>query len=148
MKKTIVMLAATVISLSACGQKLKEKDVPSAVTSAFKQKFSDAKDVDWEKENGNYEAEFKAGKIEQSVVFDGTGKIVETEVEIKESELPASVKEYLSQKYSGEKIKEAAKITDANGTVTYEAEVHDKDLIFDSNGNFIKEEVEKDDDKD
>ncbi len=144
----MVMLAASVISLSACGQKLKEKDVPTGVISAFKQQFSDAKDVDWEMENGNYEAEFKSGKTEQSAVFDAVGKVLETEAEIKVNELPASVLEYISNKYKGEKIKEASKITGVAGAVSYEAEVHDKDLIFDSNGKFVKEEVENDDDKD
>jgi hypothetical protein len=148
MKKTVLMLAVAVISLPACGQKLKEKDVPAAVSSAFKHQFSEAKDVDWEKENGNYEAEFKNGKTEQSVVFDASGKLLETEVEIKEDALPAAVREYVTKNYKDQKIKEASKITDADGTVRYEAEIHGKDLLFDSNGNFIKEELEKDSDKD
>lgn len=148
MKQMIVLLAISVISLSASAQKVKEKDVPSAVTSAFKQQFSTAKDVEWEKEEGNYEAEFKTGKIEQSVVFDAAGKILETEVDIKEDALPPQAREYMSKKYSGEKIKEASKITESSGTVKYEAEVRGKDLIFDSNGNFIKEETEKENDKD
>ena len=46
--------------------------------------------------------------------------------------------EYVKKTYKEDEVKEASKITDANGTVTYEAEVKGKDLIFDSNGNFIK----------
>lgn len=41
--------------------------------------------------------------------------------------------------YKGKTIKEGAKITTADGTVNYEAEVDGKDVIFDTNGKFLKE---------
>jgi hypothetical protein len=46
---------------------------------------------------------------------------------------------YLQANYANKKIKESAKITSAAGIITYEAEVEDKDLIFDGNGKFLKE---------
>jgi len=45
----------------------------------------------------------------------------------------------LPKNIRAKKIKEAAKITDAKGVVTYEAEVTGKDLIFDASGKFLKE---------
>jgi hypothetical protein len=36
-------------------------------------------------------------------------------------------------------IENRPKITDAKGSITYEAELKGKDLIFDSKGKFIKE---------
>jgi hypothetical protein len=36
------------------------------------------------------------------------------------------------------KTKEVAKIANANGGVTYEAETNKNDVLFDTNGNFIK----------
>ena len=70
--------------------------------------------------------------------MDASGNILETEVEINMDNLPANAKSYISKNYAGQKIKESAKITDSKGAVTYEAEVNGKDLIFDSNGNFIR----------
>lgn len=140
--------AGVMISLAACAQKMKEADVPSAVRDAFKKAHNDAKEVKWEKEGGNFEAEFEVGEVDQSVVYDASGKLIETEVEIKVDELPAGVKDYVAKNYKDAKIKEATKITDAKGTVTYEAEIKDKDLIFDSNGKFIKEEKDTHEDKD
>lgn len=67
---------------------------------------------------------------------------METEIEIKVDALPANAKEYVSKNYAGQKIKEATKITDNKGVVTYEAEIKGKDLILDSNGNLIKIETE------
>ena len=46
--------------------------------------------------------------------------------------------QYIQKNHSGAKIKEASKITLADGTLHYEAEVNGRDLIFDANGNFIK----------
>lgn len=148
MKKTMLLAAGFMISLAACAQKMKEADVPTAVKDAFKNSHKDAKEVKWKKEGANYEAEFELGKVEQSVVYDASGKLLETEVEIKVDELPSAAKEYITKNYKDAKIKEATKITDAKGTVTYEAEVKEKDLIFDSTGKFIKEEIETNEDKD
>lgn len=51
--------------------------------------------------------------------------------------------------YPAKKIDEAAKIVDASGKVTYEAEVDEADYIFDETGNFISnKEKDKEEDKD
>lgn len=148
MKKSMFMAVGLMISLVAFSQKVKESEVPTVVKDAFKKAYKDAKEVKWEKEDANFEAEFEIGEADQSVVFDATGHVIETEIEIKVDELPSAVKDYVAKNYKDAKIKEATKITDAKGTVGYEAEIKDKDLIFDGNGKFIKEEVDKDDDKD
>ncbi len=148
MKKSMLIAAGLIISLAACGQKLMEADVPAVVKEAFKKSHNDAKEVRWEKEDANYEAEFEIGESDQSVVYDAAGHLIETETEINVKELPPAVKDYVSKNYKDAKIKEASKITDAKGTVTYEAEIKEKDLIFDSKGKFIKEEVQANDDKD
>jgi len=148
MKKTILIVAGSVISLVTCAQKVKDSDIPASVKDAFKNAYKDAKDVKWEKEGANFEAEFEIGETDQSAVYDALGKLIETEVEIKTDELPAAAKDHLSKNYKDVKIKEATRITDANGIVTYEAEIKGKDLIFDNNGKFIKEKTESKKNKD
>lgn len=139
MKKLILMTVAAMITSLTFAQKTQDKNVPVAVKSAFQKQYPDAKEVKWEKENGNYEAEFEIGETDYSVLIDASGNIIETEIEISVDALPANAKEYVSKNHVGQKIKEAAKITDAKGKVTYEAEIKGIDLLFDSNGNFIKE---------
>lgn len=121
-------------------------DVPQAVKAKFTSMFPDVKKVEWGKESNLYEAEFEKNNVETAVMFDANGNYVETHVEIKVSELPASVATYVSQDYNGYKLKEGTKVTAANGTVTYEAEIKKGkksiDLVFDSTGNFLKKEVE------
>ena len=139
MKKLILMAVAAMITSLTFAQKTQDKNVPAAVKSAFQKQYPDAKEVKWEMENGNYEAEFEQTETDYSVLLDASGNIIETEIEISVDALPANAKEYVSQNHAGQKIKEAAKITDAKGTVTYEAEIKGTDLLFDSNGVFIKE---------
>ena len=139
MKKLVLMTFAAMITSLTFAQKLQEKDVPTPVKTAFQKNFPHAKVEKWEKEGVNFEAEFELNKTEQSVLFDANGNLLETEVEIKLTQLPKGVLEYVKANYKGQKVKEAAKITDAKGTVTYEAEIKGMDLLFDSNGKFIKE---------
>ena len=54
------------------------------------------------------------------------------------STLPSGVMTYVKTNYKEDEVKEASKITTANGAVTYEAEVKGLNLIFDSKGSFIK----------
>lgn len=142
--KTLIIILSVLVSTSLFAQKDKEhtKDVPSAVTAAFVKQFPNVKDVDWEKEGKNYEAEFEVGEAETSATFTADGTLLETETEIEVSALPNTAQQYISQHYSGYTIKEAARITDHKGVVTYEAEVKKKgesmDVIFSENGAFVK----------
>ncbi|MDQ3109618.1 MAG: PepSY-like domain-containing protein [Bacteroidota bacterium] len=141
--KTYILIAAFALCTGyAHAQKLKAAEVPAAVKENFQKQYPSVTVVDWEKEDGNFEAEFEVGETETSVVYEASGKLIMTETEIAVSELPKAVGEYLAKNLPGQKIKEAAKMTDASGTITYEAEVDKADYIFDASGNFIKKEVE------
>ncbi len=120
-------------------QDVKEKDVPAAVKAALVKKYPAAAKVSWEKENGNYEANWggKSGE-DNAAQFSPSGDFVEYEMAIAINQLPAGVAAYVKSHYDNATIKEAGKITSATGAITYEAEVKGKDLIFDASGNFIK----------
>ncbi|MGZ3904746.1 MAG: PepSY-like domain-containing protein [Bacteroidia bacterium] len=147
--KNLIITAAIVLTASAAwAQKVKESEVPKAVLTSFQNNFKGAKVEKWEKEkDGSYEAEFDVNKVETSASFSADGKLNETETEIKTSELPKAVTDYIAKNYAGYKNEEAAKIVDAGGKVSYEAEVkkgkEEMDLIFDSNGNFMKKIIEE-----
>jgi len=128
MKHLLILLVPILILSCNNEPKMQEKDVPATVKIALKALYPDVKKVKWENENGNYEAGFESMDSEYSVLLDANGSILETEIEINP----------VDKNYDGQKIKEAAKITDAIGNITFEAEIKGKDLMFDSNGNFIK----------
>jgi hypothetical protein len=119
--------------------KLNESAVPAVVKSKFSSLYAGVKAEKWEKENGNYEVKFHKDKVEMSILIDAAGNLMETETKIAVTELPKAVTEYVAKNKAGKKIKEAAKIVDAKGVMTFEAEVEKMDLLFDKDGKFIKE---------
>jgi hypothetical protein len=143
MKKKLLfafgMVALSIIQLKA--QDLKTKDVPQIVKTALTAKYPEATKVSWEKEKGNYEANWggKSGE-DNSATFTPAGAFVEIVKAIKVSQLPASIAPYVAEHYKGAKIKEAGIVTDAAGKIMYEAEIKGEDLIFDEKGNFIKKD--------
>ena len=154
MKSTIITAAIIVFAMNlASAQKIKETEVPKSVLTSFQTHFKGAKANAWDKEkNGEFEAEFEMNKVEMSANFSSDGTLIETEEEIAISSLPKSVEEYINKNYLGSKIEEAAKITDASGKMTYEAEIkkgkEEVELLFDSNGQFLKKVAELKDEKD
>lgn len=138
MKNTVLIFVMIALFASACVQKADKLGIPTVVKTAFAKLHPNVSKVKWEKEDAVFEANFTVGKSEQSMVFDPQGKVLETEVEIAVAELPASVQAYIAEKFQSAKIKEAAKITDSKGLVSYEAEVKGKDLIFDEKGNLLQ----------
>ena len=140
MNKTILALAL-VLSASLLAQtetNSKQAKIPANVTAAFEKAYPQIKKVKWEKEKGNFEAGFTENKIEKSALLDAKGKVLETEFEIPIASLSKSITNYVAKNYPNKKIKGAAKITDFNNKITFEAEVKGLDLLFDDKGNFVK----------
>ena len=129
-------------TIAVQAQKLKLSEVPAAAKAAFA-KANPNTAGEWEKENGSYEVNFKKDGKKMSYVINKSGSILETESEMDVNELPATVKTYVKQYKKGAVPKEAEKIVKANGETSYEVKVKNKELVFDSNGKMIKEEVEK-----
>lgn len=139
MKQIITLvIAATIFTLSACGQQIDASKIPDTVKKSFSKQFPGTT-AKWEKEGTGFEANFKNKKNKMTASFDANGTMTESEMKINIAELPASIKDYIKSRYSSAKIKEAAIITIATGESQYEAEIKGKDLIFDNSGNFIKE---------
>jgi ribosome-associated toxin RatA of RatAB toxin-antitoxin module len=142
MKRTITAMLC-LGAFTASAQKMDASKVPSAVTQQFSNSFGGATGVKWEKEkSGDYEAEFTMGGQEMSATFDASGTLKETEREIEMSALPAGVSKYLSEHKLTGKVKEAAELKMADGSVRYEAEVRKQDLVFDAAGNLLSGKVD------
>lgn len=136
--KKLLLLAMLFIAFGTYAQKIDASKVPAAVKTSFAKQYPGAT-AKWEKEEGKFEAGFKLNGKKASAVFDTNGTMEESEIEMKSSDLPAPVLAHVKEHYKGKSIKEAAKITKSDGTVTYEAEVDGKDVMFDVSGKFIKE---------
>jgi len=140
----IVLIAAALCSTSAYAQK-KTTEIPTGIKASAAKKYPNATGIIWERENGKYETSFTDKGKKMSVLYDTDGRLEETETEIVIAELPAAARKYAERMG---KIKEAAKIVLASGKVQYEAEVKNKDILFDDQGHLLQEKTEKDEGKD
>jgi hypothetical protein len=140
MKKTILLIiTAALLGTGAVVKATGSLEVPVAVKQSLAKKYPNATKVTWEKEKGNYEANWggKSGE-DTSVTFTPKGEFVEEGDAIPVTQLPPAVFEYVKTNYKGTKIKEAGRVTNAAGKKMFEAEIKGKDLLFDQKGKFIK----------
>ena len=138
MRITILALLLTTgfSSMVPAQEKKQNTKIPLAVEKAF-QKSHPTMKAKWEKEGDKYEAGYKQNGNKISELYSSTGTLEESEIAIAVSQLPAPVSQYISKHQLGT-IKEAAKITKADGSVLYEAEVKSGDALFDAKGNFVR----------
>ncbi|GGB01499.1 MULTISPECIES: PepSY-like domain-containing protein [Mucilaginibacter] len=140
MKKAILLIiTAALLGTGAVVKATGSLEVPVAVKQSLAKKYPNATKVTWEKEKGNYEANWggKSGE-DTSVTFTPKGEFVEEGDAIPVNQLPPAVFEYVKTNYKGTKIKEAGRVTNAAGKKMFEAEIKGKDLLFDQKGKFIK----------
>ncbi len=143
---SILMVVMLFVFAGSIYAQQKDLKVPENVSKAFQTAHPDATDVSWDKEGSNYEANYKINGGDYSVVINDSGKILETETELKTSDLPAGVVKYINDNYSGYTLSGAAKIVDAKGNTKYEAEISkgnkSKDVMFDQNGKPLQHKKE------
>jgi len=141
MIKLILTFAFVGFFMQAQAQNLRAIDIPLAVTDAFEKAYPSIQAVDWNKDGINFEAEYITDSLNRSVTYNSSGKLIETNMEILEASLPAHATEYLNDNYKDDEVTESSVITDAYGIVTYKTKMKGMNLTFDSEGNFVKSEM-------
>lgn len=148
--KIITILILGMIFLFSQVYAQTSENVPAKVKTAFTEKFPDAKDVIWDKENDTeWEAEFNFNDKEYSANFSVDGTWQETEYEISESELPVAVKERLKSDFTDFDIEEIEISESTDGKVyeiTLEKDETDIEVAILPNGEVVKKEMMKDED--
>lgn len=117
--------------------------VPEVVKTAFTNKFPNATDVKWEKENKKeLEANFKMNNTDVSANFGLDGSWVETETTIPASELPAAVSSAVNTKYPGAVYGRTEKIEKPGDKILYEVNItvagKKKELELNPDGSIVK----------
>ena len=130
-------------------------EVPKAVLEAFAAKYPAAQKVKWEEEEeGVYEAEFKMNGKEMSANFKADGTWLETEMEIKKSDLPQVVKTAIASQFPGYELEEVEQIETPDRAVAYEVILEnesddvDMEAVFSADGTLLKKKMGKEDDDD
>lgn len=140
MKNIIITLVAV---LSVFATSLAALTPPTAVLTAFTQKFPAATKVTWEKENDHeFEAEFMIAGEKRSAIFSETGEWISLESPLKLKDLPESVRAACTKKYKGATIQKAEKIENPKGLTVYELDIKrgtkKQEVIFTAEGMELK----------
>jgi hypothetical protein len=145
MKKTIVFLLVTSAAMVSCAQNNYQSQVPSLVVNSFQQQFPNAKDVEWDTENGYFNVEFEIGRNDQEAWYDSAGKMVKLKQEIAYADLPAVVKDAIKRDYPNYRTDDVKKITEGT-VITYKVEVErradERVLLFEATGKLIESRID------
>ncbi len=143
MKIIFASMVFALCCIVACSKSEDKVNVPEVVKAKFNIMYPTIT-AKWELDEGKFEATFMQGKMETSVTISPDGSLFEKEVDIDPALLPQPVKDYVANNLGDKKISSAEKITNADGLVSYEAEVDETDYMFNTIGQFTgKEEEEK-----
>ncbi|MBF9255118.1 PepSY-like domain-containing protein [Pontibacter sp. 172403-2] len=126
------------VSFTSCqGEDVAPQDVPSVVTNTLMSAFPNATDLDWEKKNGSYEADFDIDTVDYEALLDASGKMLQVKHEITEVQLPETVKNTISQNYKDTRIDDAEMVekgSDKYYQVELESSGPDQKLVFSADG--------------
>lgn len=135
----ILLLFITVSVISA------EDKVPEKVKTKMAELYPNAKELNWDIEDGNFEAEFEFNGNDMSVTFDKNADVLETETKITFDKLPAKIQKNVKKDYPDHEVSEAAKI-DKKGVIYYEVELEkgekEFDVLYSADGSLIKKEAQ------
>ena len=119
MKKIIFLLS--IVFMTSCTY---AGNPPAAVQKAFEQKFPNAANVKWDKENAHeYEASFEWKGDKLSANFSDTGEWLETESPTTFNALPEKVQSVFNASHKGATVKAVAKIETSKGITKFEVEI-------------------------
>lgn len=137
---TFILMAG--ILVTACNQK-KQYRPDAKIVSALNAKYPKADKVEWKQKQGYYVAEFHDNGIESEAWFDGAGKWMMTESDVKYNALPQAIRNHFEKgNYSNWKRDDIDKIERVGMKPVYiievEKEGQDTDLYYTENGMLVK----------
>ncbi|MBA2421954.1 MAG: hypothetical protein H0V61_01840 [Chitinophagales bacterium] len=117
--------------------------VPNGVSRLFLSQYELAQNPQWyQTSEGNYMVSYKDEKdhMESRLTYDKNGKLISTDRQVKDSDVPSNLSQYLSSKYPDQSTQNVFIGQDANGAKTYYVIRGNQLLRFDEKGNMISME--------
>jgi hypothetical protein len=135
MNRIFILFFLLIGSTVAFGRQATVADhISDTIQGAFKLLYPTVIDVKWEKIEKYYQPVFHIGNIEVKLLMDSQGLLIQTLTKILPAELPGAALSYIGS----QTITDAERVKLFNNAIRYEAVTAEKDMLFDSNGNFLK----------
>lgn len=146
--KKICLLALVMFSLSALNYTQAQiRKVPAEVTEAFKTKYPDTKNVEWKDKITSFQASYEMNGDKYESRFNSKGVWQQTEKDIAEDALPASVKDgYSKSKFTDWELKTVTRVESKDNSIQYrlfvrKSGVEKKYLYFNEDGKLVKDSI-------
>lgn len=141
MIRIIGSLVLTLFGVNTFAQDISQRNVPAVVLNAFQLKFSNATDINWEIEQGNYQVSFDVNNKDNELVINDKGNILKQQQDLYVSEIPQIVLETIKSKVAFFDVSDAARMEEG-GKISYKVnfEINGKDHEFriDEKGKLLK----------
>ncbi|MEP7277662.1 MAG: PepSY-like domain-containing protein [Bacteroidota bacterium] len=147
MKKICLLVMAIIVFNVFNPVAAQLRKVPAEVTEAFKAKYPDTKNLEWKDKLTGFEADFEMNGIKYSARFSNKGEWQQTERDIAEDALPATVKDgYGKSKYTDWELKAVSRVESKEDGLQYrllirKSSVEKKYLYFNESGQLVKDTI-------
>lgn len=143
MKNLSIMALTMLATATISAQDLKMTDVPTNLQTAFTKAYSNATDVEWEKEMNNYKVEFEIDRMDYEVWYTSDGNSVKTEMDIAVSAVPTTISNAIKKKYPDYKIDNVEMKEEGNKKI-YKVEIEkgwikERKLVLDATGTILSD---------
>ncbi|HYI78399.1 MAG TPA: PepSY-like domain-containing protein [Chryseolinea sp.] len=125
MKTFILFIFAAGYTSAACTQDIAQADIPSLVLNSFQSKFSNARDVEWERKGALFKVEFEIANRDHDLWLDEGGNIKKHKEELSETDLPAAIKQKLNSDFKEYRVDDVDKI-ETEGKVIFQVDLDGK----------------------
>lgn len=122
MKSFILIALGLAISGSCFGQKLTSDKVPTGISKSFSTQYPNA-NANWERFGENYTASYRLNNENYNAIYSSNGTWVGTGMEIKNAAIPTSVSSSMNRDYAAYQVKDAMRMQNADGTISYRTHV-------------------------
>ena len=145
MKKSLVILLLCFVAAVTSFAQL--RNVPAAVTEAFKTKYPAASEVSWKDNLTNFEAGFSDNGVAASAKFNSKGSWLETSRQLSYDQLSAAVKDgFHKSRFAEWEVKEVQEISEKGKETRFrllvrKSGLEKKYLFFDEKGQLKREAI-------
>lgn len=141
MKNLFILISSILVSFSLYASDLTPDQVPSDVQNTITKNYKNIRDLSWEKDGRNYQAEFKVDLKEYEVIMNEKGKILAVYQDISINELPDKVRKTIQSNYSNYKIEDVENLK-VKSIDYYKIELESSDgemkIFINSKGEIVK----------
>lgn len=142
MKNLKIAALALFATAAVSAQDMATNQIPANLNSSFQQAYPNATDIEWEMDGMNYKVEFELDKMDNEIWYSKEGKVVKSEMEVTENDLPSAVSSAIKEKYSDYSVDEV-EVTEMDGKKTYEVELEkwfsdDVKLVIAEDGTILR----------